>query len=91
MDKRELIHLIIERTDMTITDTYKTVEALVDVVLTEVEKGETVRLAKLGSFTKVERKARNGFNPATGEKITIKAKTAVKFKAAKAFKETLNK
>jgi DNA-binding protein HU-beta len=38
----------------------------------------------------VERTAREGLNPATGKKIKIPAKKAVKFTAGKAFKEALN-
>lgn len=42
-----------------------------------------------GSFSKTKRKARNGINPRTGERITIKARNAVKFQPAKALKEAV--
>jgi DNA-binding protein HU-beta len=41
----------------------------------------------IGRAVKAHRKARMGRNPATGEAIKIKAKTVVRLRAAKAFKE----
>jgi len=43
----------------------------------------------LGTFSKVARKARKGVNPATGERITIKAHNAVTFKPAQALKNAV--
>ena len=52
-----------------------------------VKKGDDVSLVGFGTFTKVKRAARTGVNPATGEKIKIKAKTLPKFRPGKAWKE----
>ena len=54
-----------------------------------IKKGDDVSLIGFGTFTKVKRAARTGINPATGEKIKIKAKTLPKFKPGKAWKEML--
>jgi DNA-binding protein HU-beta len=43
----------------------------------------------LGKAVKANRKARMGRNPQTGEAIKIPAKTVVKFRLAKAFKEAV--
>jgi DNA-binding protein HU-beta len=43
----------------------------------------------LGRLVKAHRKARVGRNPQTGEPIQIKAKTVVKFRVAKAAKDTI--
>ena len=43
----------------------------------------------IGKLVKAERKARIGRNPQTGEAIKIKAKTVVKFRIAKAAKDTI--
>ena len=48
-------------------------------------------LAGFGKFEITERKAREGFNPLTKEKIQIEASKSVKFKVAKALKEAVNK
>ena len=43
----------------------------------------------LGKIVLVQRKARMGRNPATGEAIQIKAKKVVKFRVAKAAKDAI--
>lgn len=45
----------------------------------------------IGRAVKAHRKARMGRNPATGEPIQIKAKTVVRLRPAKAFKEAVLK
>ena len=65
-----------------------------------IEEGAALAIAetkKVGSFTipgigkcvLSKRKARMGFNPATGEQIKIPAKTVVKIRVAKAFKDAI--
>ena len=46
-------------------------------------------LPGLGKLVLVNRKARQGRNPATGETIQIKAKKVVKFRVAKAAKDAI--
>jgi DNA-binding protein HU-beta len=45
----------------------------------ELQNGGEVRIHQFGTFKQVERKARKGRNPATGESIEVPAKKAVKF------------
>jgi DNA-binding protein HU-beta len=45
----------------------------------------------IGRAVKAHRKARMGRNPATGEAIKIKAKTVVRLRASKAFKDAILK
>jgi DNA-binding protein HU-beta len=63
------------------------INSFVSVTTEQVAKGEKISISGLGSFESVERAARNGRNPITGETIHIEAKKAPKFKAAKAFKD----
>jgi DNA-binding protein HU-beta len=49
----------------------------------------TFTLPGLGKLVLVNRKARVGRNPATGETIQIKAKRVVKFRVAKAAKDAI--
>jgi DNA-binding protein HU-beta len=46
-------------------------------------------IPNLGRAVKAHRKARMGRNPQTGEAIKIKAKTVVRLRAAKAFKDAV--
>jgi DNA-binding protein HU-beta len=51
--------------------------------------GEGFTVPGLGKLVKVDRKARQGRNPATGETIQIAAKTVLKFRIAKAAKDAI--
>lgn len=92
MNKKELLTAIMA--DKSVSHlTKKDAEALINTCLETikktVKKGEDVSLIGFGSFTKVKRAARAGVNPATGEKIKIKAKTLPKFRPGKAWKEMM--
>jgi DNA-binding protein HU-beta len=50
---------------------------------------DTFTIPGLGKLVLVNRKARVGRNPATGETIQIKAKRVVKFRVAKAAKDAI--
>ena len=50
---------------------------------------DTVSLVGFGTFKVVERKARKGRNPQTGETMKIKAKNVVKFKPGKKLKDAV--
>lgn len=69
----------------------KQAEEMVEMVLNEimnaVKTGDEVAFSGFGTFKVVDRKARMGVNPKTGEKIQIAASKKLKFRAAKAFKE----
>ncbi len=72
-------------------DATEAVAYVFDTIANAVAEGEEVSLNGFGKFERVEKKERTGLNPSTGEKITIKASKAPKFKAAKAFKDIVNK
>jgi len=58
-------------------------------VVKELKKEGTLRLAGLGIFRKRKSKARMGRNPATGAAIKIPARTRLRFTAAKALKDAV--
>ena len=66
------------------------VDALFDKVVTTLAAGEEVSVAGVGTFRVVERSAREGRNPQTGETIQIPAKRAPKFSAGKKLKDAVN-
>ena len=74
---------------MTKKDAELFLNTTLDVIKKAVKKGEDVSLIGFGTFTKVRRKARTGINPATGEKLKIKAKNVPKFRPGKAWKDLL--
>lgn len=90
MNKTELVTEIAEKSELSKKDSEKALKAFIDVVTEELKKGEKVQLVGFGTFEVVERAAREGRNPLTGEKMQIKASKAPKFKAGKALKDSVN-
>lgn len=89
MTKSQLMAALAEKTGLAKKDVVGFMEALTDMAYSEVKKGGVFVLPGFGKMVKVNRKARTGINPATGEKIQIPAKTVVKFRLAKAAKEAV--
>ena len=81
MNKTDFIARVAEKAGLTKVDARAAVEAFATVVAEELKKGEKIALLGFGTFSVSERAAREGRNPATGEKMTIAAKKVVKFKA----------
>jgi len=67
----------------------KAVNATIESVAAALRKGRNVQLIGFGGFKVVSRKAREGVNPKTGERIKIKASKAVKFAVGKDLKSKL--
>ena len=90
MNKTELIAAVAQKADISKKDAKAAVEALIETVETELKKGEKVQLVGFGTFEVAERAAREGHNPLTGKPMKIKASRSPRFKAGKAFKDSLN-
>lgn len=86
-----MIQALASQANLTQVQAKAALEGLLDVWVAALVKGDTVQLAGFGNFKPKTRAARKGINPKTKEPITISAKKAVGFSAAKTLKETLNK
>ena len=89
MNKVELVAKVSEKLGYTKKDVSSVVDTLIDTVVETVASGEDVRISNFGVFSVVERAAREGRNPQTGETIHIDAFKSPKFKIAKAFKDAV--
>jgi len=67
----------------------RAVDAVFDAIVRNIAKGDDVMINDFGKFKKVDRPARKGRNPFTGETIQIKASKKVRFLPAKALKEII--
>ncbi len=90
MNKSELVAAMVEKTGLTKKDTEKVLKAFEEVVTEELTAGGKVQLVGFGTFDVTHRKAREGRNPKTEEKIMIPATKAPKFRAGKALKDFVN-
>lgn len=94
MNKAELTKVVRETVSevlegVTIKDTAVFVDATFKAIQDTVAAGDKVSIAGFGTFETVERAAREGRNPLTGEPLHIEASKAPKFKAGKAFKDAV--
>lgn len=89
MNKRELAKSVAVHADVEVSTVTKVLEGFTDVVTAVVSKGEPVAITGFAKFVKVDRPARMGRNPATGEQIRIKASKKARITPVKAFKEAV--
>ena len=87
MNKQDLVKLVSEKTGITKEAAGQAQKTVIEAISSALEKGDSVSLIGFGSFKVVERAARGGRNPSTGEKIQIPASKAVKFTPSKVLKE----
>ena len=86
MTKSQVAAYIAEKFDLTKRQGTEILEELAKLAAKEAKRGFT--FPGVGKLVVVKRKARMGRNPQTGEAIKIPAKTVLKFRIAKAMKET---
>lgn len=89
MNKAQLVEALAKNAKVSKAEAERVLNAFISTTVDAVKKGEKVAVAGLGTFERTRRAARTGINPATKAKIKIAAKNAPKFKAAKAFKDTV--
>ena len=87
LTKSQIIAQIAEDNELTKAQAKSILENIVALAYKEAKKGFT--LPGLGKLVVVNRKARTGRNPATGETIKIPAKKVLKFRIAKAAKDVI--
>jgi DNA-binding protein HU-beta len=87
MNKSKLIEGMAKMSKLPKAMCKKAVEAFMDVVSKSLRGGKPVSLTDFGTFSVMQRQARWGVNPATGEKMKIKAKKVAKFKPGKALRD----
>lgn len=89
MTKSEFVDQLAERADLSRKDAGAAVDAFLETVQDTLERGGDISFSGFGKFHVTERNARQGTNPATGEKIQIAASKAPKFTAGSQLKKAL--
>lgn len=91
LTKSQLVTTLAEKTGSDKKTTAAHLDALTQLVVSTVKKGGELKLQDLGKFKLVQRKARMGRNPATGDPLKIPAKKLVKFYVAKSLRDVAKK
>lgn len=89
MTKSQLMDALASKTGHTKKEVVAFLEAVVETAYDQVKTNGEFSIPGLGKLVKKDRKARMGRNPATGETISIPAKTVLKFRIAKAAKDAV--
>jgi DNA-binding protein HU-beta len=89
MTQTQLVRSLAEACEVPNKTARLMLDSLGSMAVTEVKKNGVFVLPGLGRLVRVDRKARMGRNPATGESIKIPAKKVVKFRVAKAAKDAI--
>jgi DNA-binding protein HU-beta len=88
--KGDVINAIAEQAGISKKEASAAFDAFVGYISDTCQRGERCAVPGLGSFSVSQRKAREGRNPRTSEKITIPASKNVRFKAGKDLRDSLN-
>ena len=89
MTKGQFVGYMAEKIELSKKNTAFFLDEMVALAKSELKKAGSFVLPGVGKLVLQKRKARIGRNPATGAEIKIPAKTVVKMRIAKAFKEAV--
>ena len=88
--KADVINAIADQAGISKKEASAAFDAFVNYISESCQRGERCAVPGLGSFNVTQRKAREGRNPRTNERITIPASKTVRFKAGKDLREAVN-
>lgn len=89
MNKSDLVAKVAQNTGVSISDTEKVVNDVLDSIKNALVADEKVQLVGFGTFEARKRDAREARNPRTGEKVQVAATRVAKFSAGGPLKDAL--
>lgn len=89
MTKSEFVDQVAERAGLNKREAGEAVDAFLDTIEDALKRGSDVTFSGFGKFSVSQRGAREGRNPATGEKIQIAASRVPKFTAGASLKKAV--
>lgn len=87
MNKGQLIEAVATQLGESKASASRAVDAVIESITNGIKADQGVTIVGFGTFTKKQRKARIGRNPATGEPMPIKASNTVGFKPSQNLKQ----
>ena len=89
LTKANIVNELRDQLGLPKKDCLKIVNAYFEEIIKGLEKGEEIKIPKLGNFIVKHKKSRPGRNPKTGEQFKISDRNVVSFKASKKLRESL--
>ncbi len=90
MKKVDLVKIVASEAEISSDKANRAINAIFNGISAALEKGESFNQDKFGTFKIVDKAARKGRNPQTGEEVNIPAKKAPKFIASNHLKKDVN-
>lgn len=90
MTKTDVIDAVADQAKLSRRQAGEIVDLILDQIKEALQKGDRVALTPFGSFVVRSRRAREGRNPKTGDKITIAARKVPAFVAGKSLKDAVD-
>ena len=90
MTKADLVYAVSRVTELNRKDSEIVVESLFESIVKALKSGDKLEVRGFGSFRIRERRARQGRNPKTGEKVNVPEKRVPYFKPSKELKDLIN-
>jgi len=90
MTKADLIENVYMKTGFSKKESAEIVEMVFDIMKTNLEDGEKIKIAGFGNFVVKDKATRRGRNPQTGDEIEITSRRILTFKPSQVLKASIN-
>ena len=84
--RNDIIEAISDNVGLSLSDSSIIIEEIFELILSELEKGEEVKISSFGTFSVRHKKIRIGRNPKTGVEVPITARNVVTFSSSNILK-----
>ena len=84
--RNDIIEAISDNVGLSLTDSSIIIEEIFELILSELEKGNDVKISSFGTFSVRHKKTRIGRNPKTGIEVPIKERNVVTFSSSNILK-----
>jgi len=89
--KAHIVERIYERVGFSKKEASEVVDSVFELIKTNLENGEKVKISGFGSFVLHDKEPRKGRNPQTGDTIVIRGRRVLGFKASPILKKSVNR
>ena len=86
--RNDIIEAISENVGLSLSDSSLIIEEIFEFILTELEKGDDVKISSFGTFSVRHKKSRIGRNPKTGVEVSITERNVVSFSSSNLLKSS---
>ena len=90
LTKAKIVENIMDELELSKKQGVELVELLLEIVKTELERGEDLLISGFGKFCVKDKGSRRGRNPATGEEMILDQRKVVVFKCSHLLREKIN-